>query len=304
MVDPFSIIQVPDDAAQAEEAMGSKFKFWYEDESLGQCLYKEARLNTGEDWAEKLAAELAELLRLPHANYEMALWRGRSGTVSLQLLPLNTDLIHGNDILSALIPGYPRSQGHNLSQHTWPFVLDAITRPEVKLLLQWDPLTSIMSAVSVFVGYLLLDAWIGNSDRHHENWGFISQKSDRSVHLAPTYDHASCLGRELLDSAREERLRNRTVGHYYASKARSAFYEQAGDRKAVLTFELFCKIAQRYNQSAKLWLAQLARISEMEIRPLMERVPSSRITPVAMEFAYGMLEFNRGKLLLFGEGLD
>jgi hypothetical protein len=303
MADLFAIIQVPDDSAQAEEAMGSKFKFWYQDESFGQCLYKEARLNTGEDWAEKLAAELAELLRLPHADYEMALWRERSGTVSPQILPPNTDLIHGNDILSALIFGYPRGQGYNLSQHTWSLVLEAITRPEVKLPLKWEPLTPTMSAVSVFVGYLLLDAWIGNSDRHHENWGFVYQKSDRSVHLAPTYDHASCLGRELLDSAREGRLRNRTVGHY-ATKARSAFYEQAGDRKAVLTFELFCKVAQRYNQSAKLWLAQLAKISETEIRTLMARVPSSRITPVAAEFAYEMLEFNRGRLMLFGEGLD
>jgi hypothetical protein len=283
--------------------MGSKFKFWYQDESLGQCLYKEARLNTGEDWAEKLAAELAELLGLPHANYEMALWRERSGTVSPQILPPNTDLIHGNDILSALISGYPRRQGYNLSQHTWSFVLDAITRSEVKLPLGWVPLAPVMSAVSVFVGYLLLDAWIGNSDRHHENWGFVYQKSDRSVHLAPTYDHASCLGRELMDSKRQTLLQNRAVG-IYASKARSAFYEQAGDRKAVLTFDLFCKVAQRYSQSAKLWLAQLAKISEMEIRALMERVPSSRITPVAMEFAYEMLEFNRDRLLLFGEGLD
>jgi hypothetical protein len=302
MAAPFSIIQVPDDAAQAEEAMGSKFKFWYQDENLGQCLYKEARLNTGEDWAEKLAAELAELLKLPHAGYEMAVWCDRRGTVSPQILPSNTDLIHGNDILSALISGYPRSQGYNLSQHTWSLVLDAITRPEVKLPLGWDPLAPTMSAVSVFVGYLLLDAWIGNSDRHHENWGFVYQKSNRSVHLAPTYDHASCLGRELLDTARDGRLRNKTVGNY-ATKARSAFYEQAGDRKAVLTFDLFCKVAQRYGQSAQLWLAQLAKISETEIRMLMEGVPSSRITPVAAEFAYEMLEFNRVRLLLFGEGL-
>ena len=38
---------------------------------------------------------------------------------------------------------------------------------------EWKPIEGIVSALDVFVGYLLLDAWIGNTDRHHENWGFV-----------------------------------------------------------------------------------------------------------------------------------
>jgi hypothetical protein len=40
------------------EAMGSKYKFWFEHPELGRCLYKQARLDLDEDWAEKVASEL------------------------------------------------------------------------------------------------------------------------------------------------------------------------------------------------------------------------------------------------------
>jgi hypothetical protein len=55
MSNQFLIIEVPDDAAESEEAMGSKFKFWFEHPDLGKCLFKQVRPNTGEDWSEKVA---------------------------------------------------------------------------------------------------------------------------------------------------------------------------------------------------------------------------------------------------------
>jgi hypothetical protein len=127
----FPIIYVPDDAAQAEEPMGTKFKFWYNQPDLGDCLFKCARPNTGEDWSEKVAAELCSLLGLPHAIYELATWRNASGTISPNLLPPNTALIHGNDILVRLVSRYPRDQGYNVSQHTLSIVLNALSLPGV-----------------------------------------------------------------------------------------------------------------------------------------------------------------------------
>jgi hypothetical protein len=86
MKGPFTTISVPDDAAELQEAMGSKPKFWYRDQRLGWCLYKEARSGTGEDWAEKVASELAELLGLAHARIELATWRGTPGAMPTLLL--------------------------------------------------------------------------------------------------------------------------------------------------------------------------------------------------------------------------
>lgn len=206
MSNQFPIIEVPVDAAEAEEAMGTKFKFWFQHPELGNCLFKQARANTGEDWAEKIAAELAQLLGLPHANYELAVWLEQPGVISPNFLAENTDLMHGNDILAGLASSYPRNQGYRLSQHTVSIVLEALKRPGLQLPLSWTPPLGITEAISTFVGYLLLDAWIGNGDRHHENWGFVVRLPEGIPHLAPTYDHASCLGRELLDAKRQEKL--------------------------------------------------------------------------------------------------
>lgn len=43
---------------------------------------------------------------------------------------------------------------------------------------------------------------IGNVDRHHENWGILRKRVDGEWYgrLAPTFDHASSLGRELVDT--------------------------------------------------------------------------------------------------------
>jgi len=76
----YLIITVPTDAPTDIEALGSKRKFWLKrpvDDASGEeesWLFKAARQHTGEDWSEKVAAELSALLGLPHATYEFAQW--------------------------------------------------------------------------------------------------------------------------------------------------------------------------------------------------------------------------------------
>lgn len=79
MTSEFPILLVTQKAyeASSNETLGSKYKFWFDHEELGRCLYKQSRENLGEDWAEKVASELCELLGLPHAVYELAsTWEG------------------------------------------------------------------------------------------------------------------------------------------------------------------------------------------------------------------------------------
>lgn len=302
MNDHFPIIEVPADAARDEEAMGSKSKFWYKDTNLGDCLFKRSRPNTGEDWSEKVAAELCQLLGLPHATYELAIWDGKLGTISPNLLPPKTALVHGNEILAGMVSSYPKDERYNVSQHTLSLVLSAVNQPGVQLPPNWEPPLGVGSAIATFMGYLLLDAWVGNGDRHHENWGFVIPLSGGVPKLAPTYDHAACLGRELLDAKRQQHLRHKTV-QAYASKSRSAFYRQAGDPKPMLTFDVFATIARNYGQSARLWLDQLAKIAPTDIAALLHRLPSERISSDALEFAHQMLDSNRSRLLHLREEL-
>jgi hypothetical protein len=55
----YRIENVPPNAPEDVESSVSKQKFWFSD---GQLLFKEAREHSGEDWAEKISAEVARLL--------------------------------------------------------------------------------------------------------------------------------------------------------------------------------------------------------------------------------------------------
>jgi hypothetical protein len=298
----FPIIEVSADAAQAEEAMGTKFKFWFQHLEMGNCLFKMARPNTGEDWSEKIASELCKLLGLPHARYELAVWGDIAGTISPSFLTSNTILLHGNDILASVVSNYPRDQGYKTSQHTLTNVVNALTMPGLKLPVGWNPVADITDAVSVFVGYLLLDAWIGNTDRHHENWGFMIDQPKGIPYLAPTYDHASCLGRELQDSKRGKRLQQKSIA-LYANKSHSAFFSDVADKETMLTFDAFSVIAKKYNQSAAIWLNRLESISSSDLQRIFQRIPGHRISSFAIDFSTQMLDCNKFRLLKLREDL-
>lgn len=292
---PIIFVTKADYELSSNEMMGSKYKFWFQHEQLGCCLYKQARQNLGEDWAEKVASELSDLLGLPHATYHLAeTWEGNRGVVSPNFLPPGGTLVHGNEILTPIVPNYPTSATYRASQHTIDIVLQVIEANRVALPIAWTPLSGIQTAVEVFVGYLLLDAWIGNGDRHHENWAFVRNKvgSTETIHLAPTYDHASCLGRDLPDEQRHKRSIEA-----YANKCYSAFYNSVEDKKPFKTFDAFHRVAFRYPQATHIWLARLECISKANTLEIFSRIHRSRISTVAIEFAQKILEFNQKRLL-------
>ncbi|ELS02432.1 hypothetical protein Xen7305DRAFT_00021460 [Xenococcus sp. PCC 7305] len=298
MIEKFSVVFVGQEDYQLsqDETMGTKSKFWFKHQELGRCLYKYIRPNTGEDWAEKVAEQICELLGLPHANYKLAeTWDKNYGTVSPNFLPQGGALIHGNEILTPLIPNYPTYETYNASQHTIDVVINAIESSDVRLPPDWNALEGIETARDLFIGYILLDALIGNGDRHHENWGFvriISTHSPDILYLSPTYDHASCLGRELLDSKRQTRSITS-----YAKKCVSAFYRDVNDKKPLGTFELFKELASRYPKTSEVWLNRLTSISKENINLILQAIPSERISPTAAKFAQDILIFNQNRLL-------
>ena len=82
--------------------------------------------------------------------------------------------MHGNEILATEIREYEADTKFGQSEHTVRSVAAIIRSPAHKPPQGWDGDPPLDSALAVFVGYILFDAWIGNTDRHHENWGFIN----------------------------------------------------------------------------------------------------------------------------------
>lgn len=103
----YPIITIAANAPEATEPLGTKDKFWYEG---GQFLFKQVRHGTGEDWAEKVCAELARRLELPHAEYDLAQWETGDGNVrgvrSRNFCPPGAALTLGNELLAEADPDY------------------------------------------------------------------------------------------------------------------------------------------------------------------------------------------------------
>ncbi len=308
----YPVVHVPDNAPLSLEDMGSKEKFWFRDALTGEkFLFKAARPDTGEDWAEKVAAELADLLGLPHAEYHLAAWQGKPGVVTPRFVPRSGALIHGNELLGQIDETYPRAPTAGrvfwrVPQHTLSRVLDVLNRQGIQPPLGWNPEGGPRSASELFVGYLLLDAWIGNTDRHHENWGLIaypcSESGEIHLHLAPTFDHASSLGRELTDDKRKERLaakdrRRSVVAYATGSKARSALYRDEHDPKPMRPVEALLDAALEFPVAAKWWADALVSVHKRAICGIFERVPEERMSGAAADFCLELLRVNRERIL-------
>lgn len=67
----------------------------------------------------------------------------------------------------------------------------------IELLQANKKLTNVEKTVSSFFEMYIVDALIGNFDRHGANWGFL--KKDNQYSLAPVFDNGSCLFPNLND---------------------------------------------------------------------------------------------------------
>jgi hypothetical protein len=294
----YPLIIVPDDAADLIEQLGSRPKIWYHNEQSVRCLYKEVRVTTGEDWSEKAASELCSLLELPHAHYDFATWKGTRGVVTPTIVPAGGRLVHGNELLVKIVPEYPGAKSFRVRQHTLNIVLTILRAANVLVPTGWAATAPINSGAAVFVGYLMLDALIGNTDRHHENWSLVVSP-EMSVQLAPTYDHASSLGRNESDENRRSRLSTRDEGwsiNRYVERTGSAFYPQTGDRP-LTTYQAFAEAAKILPRAGKAWLQRLEAVPLTAMTAIFEQIPRELISQPAVEFGQKMLELNRERLL-------
>lgn len=302
----YPIVQVPDRASDLPEALGTKFKFWYREGEV-KTLYKEGRSGSGEHWSEKVSAEIAGKLDIPHAHYELAHWQNRCGVISPTFVPGNGRLILGNELITRLDSTYAQhAKRHKARQHTIGVVLAVLGRSRnvIRPPIGFEMPAALDNAADIFCGYLMLDALIGNQDRHHENWGLIIVPEQSEVGfglmLAPSFDHASSLGRNESDEERLRRLHTRDKGSSlatYVQRAHSAFFEDHGSNRRLSTLEAFREAARHRPGAGVYWLGRLKAMSRNLYYDVLRSVPDSEISGPAREFALEMLCLNQQRLL-------
>jgi hypothetical protein len=274
------------------EALGSKEKFWYRPGPEGRnWLFKFPQVNTGQHWAEKVAAGIADLLQIQHARVEFAVFQGTQGSASESFITRDkrADLVHGNEVLAGQVVGYDPRRRFRQADHTFSNILTAIGGA----FLGGAP-PKILATLG---GYLVLDAVIGNTDRHHENWAFLawSSQDKRMAVMAPSFDHASSLGRELLDEGpkkcRKRLLAETRVGRY-SEHAHGAIFWQSTDKHGLSPLEL---VRRGVRERPEMFLGAIQKACALrreQIAAIVERVPADWMSPLARDFAIALAEYN------------
>jgi hypothetical protein len=293
----YPILTVDPDTVEDEEQLGSKPKFWFRHEGR-RWLFKEVRPNTGEHWAEKVASELAVLLQVPAAKVELAQCLGRRGCAVQSFITERRRevLVHGNELLAGAVTGYDMSKRFRQSDHTLANIIRAVESV-------FDPGPPRLQAAEQLCGYLTLDALIGNTDRHHENWGLIlsvmgwdNDYRQVMLHVAPSFDHASSLGRELLDDERERRLKELSV-HRYIKKGRGGIFGKVSDKHGLSPLEVVLRAREYYPSLLVRWWQRLEELDELHIRQIVEQVPPDWMSQPARDFALAALSASQQELL-------
>ena len=293
MLDPYPVQKADPEWRIRQEPIGTKAKFWYRQpgDTERQWLFKYPKENTGEHWAEKIASEIADVLAIEHAKVELAVSEDQRGTVTESFARGKRELALGNEVLAGRIHGYNPNVKRHQSMHTLSNILralESIYRRRAK-----------KHKIKI-AEFIVLDALIGNTDRHHQNWGLLRRRvgKDRWMsRVAPSFDHASSLGRELRDERRDMLLEEDRVGSYAnAKKGCGEIYWLTDDRRGLNPLELVRRAVSAYPGLFLPALEKLERLNESKISDLVNRVPDDWMSPSARKFAIALMCYNLERL--------
>jgi hypothetical protein len=293
---PFEITDVSKWVAVRDESVGSKRKVWVMEPGTKRywLLKYLSDSHLGEDWAEKIACEIAAALGLPHARVELASHDNERGCISLDFTENRErgELVLGRSLLRELDPQYPETRKFRNVEHTIDRIRTVLEQPW----LATPAAAPVTTAPELFLGYLMLDALIGNVDRHHENWAVLDDPgaSPRHAMLAPTFDHASSLGRELTDAERTKRVGTRdrryTVEHYAIRKAQGAIYANREATRPLSPVDAFVHFGRAIPDATAHLLRTLRTVQPTQLTAIVHRIPDTRMSQPAKQFAVRFLE--------------
>jgi hypothetical protein len=320
---------------EALEIRGSREKFWITvRDSPVRWLFKLPRPNTGEHWAEKIAAEIGTLIGVNCARVELARcvgqaalldqqhglypdqlgrYLGKAGTICRSFDPIPyvhfdpeetaCDLLHGFDVLEYAIYGYDSHIRFGQRDHSIKAILEAFTEVTIGQLVSFPQ--SWETGLEELASYALLDGLIGNTDRHHENWmvayvrrhgGSFDTYPEIEVDVMPSFDHASSLGRELTDLRRCRILESNGVLHYLYRGQGGVFVDSR--RKRALPPLCLARILCRWRpEFTEPTLANIAAVPNSAFQSVIDRIPHEIMSGTAKELAYQIVVTSKAELL-------
>ncbi|MEG1536291.1 MAG: HipA domain-containing protein [Clostridia bacterium] len=140
--------------------------------------------------SEYLGSHIFELLGFDAQKTFLGTYKGEQVVACKNFVSDNTGFVPFNDVGESTL-----DQDKETYQYDYIDIM--------QMLHDNSKLTDVNETISMFWNMYIVDALIGNFDRHRANWGFLKQNN--KYRLAPIFDNGSCLFPQLTD---EEEMKN------------------------------------------------------------------------------------------------
>lgn len=297
MVGQWSIIDASAWELAGEEPQGQRRHPWLRHESRERTwLFKETVVEANrflhEDLTEKIASELAAHFGIPAATVDLAQRHGARGCL-VEDLRWSMGSDQPGQVLLARVPdGYDEHDKHHHghSVDNIKLALDGFAAPP------GSPTPAHFVAFDVFVGYLIFDALIANSDRHDRNWAVLTRPPGEPGRdaLCGSYDHASSLGFNLSDEERGRRLAARTV-ESWARRGKARQFERVKGQPSQSLVGLAGSAVQRCSDEVREhWRGAVLSVQADVVHEVLDATPG--LSEVVRSFTQEVIMINRRRL--------
>lgn len=232
-------------------------------------MMKEGKNYKSEFWSEIVASEVGRFLGFNVLEYNIARHGKDIGCISKSMNTEQECLTEGISLLTGYDNTYKPEDKSSYSTYTFQFIKSALVS------------YNLIENIRDIINTIIFDSLIGNSDRHQENWGFITPYKERKSlkvkntitdkiisrikklkdnlkkenqniltlnmegKYAPIYDSGCCLGREKSDEAIIQMLKDDCMLESFINRGKSEI--RWGDKGEKLNhFELIKKIREEY----------------------------------------------------------
>lgn len=274
-----------------DEPAGENEKTWFRDPEAPdrRWIYKPNRQHRSEheDRSELVASILAQQFGIPAADVRLAYLKGSRGCLSRNVVSdEDNELEHASLYLSEFVENFdPRSKDSRGHSEQWIRTILGQLEPPIAAPVEG------LGAVDWFAGYLLFDAFIGNTDRHSENWAIeITPKG--TMHLAPSYDHATSLGVTTRGPRLEKLLSSQELMKKFASKAAANRFEGQSATSLVDFAAHFLEGCS--TEAQRHWRAT---VLQFEVEEATRVIEQSKMSAEATRLASKIVSLNKERLV-------
>lgn len=254
----------------ASEGSGRSEKVWLinpENNQVGLFKFKKDE-NTTDHISECIAYQLACLLDIECAKFELGTYNGREGSMSYRITNDNQSLVEG---ISFIVFKY--------SQYDKDLLKDRASGKVYSLEMIKESIQYFLDFKD-FLVIPLFDYLIGNTDRHQNNWAAIFENED--MHFSPLYDNSSSLcaymsEKDLTACLGNDRMKWKSV---VETKSRSIIRITSADVQKPTHLEVLEYIKENYYEETKeIASRMISRITEKNIDKILDQYSDSQLLP-------------------------